>query len=126
MIYIDFEEYKELGGVLDVTAFNRNVDRACGIIDNETKNRIENMKDVPREAKVCCRDLTEYLNSNFLVNEKTLNSRSQSVDGVSESESYTIKTADDMYGDIQNILCDYLLKIKDDKGTPILYRGLNV
>lgn len=125
MIYIDFDEYSEIGGVLDLTAFNRNLDRACAIIDNATKKRIETMEEVPQQAKACCRDLIEYLNA-MAIGEKAIISKSQSVDGVSESESYANKTADDMQNDIDNILCDYLLSVNDSNGTAILYRGLNV
>ena len=121
MIYIDFEEYKEIGGVLDLTAFNRNIDRACGIIDNATHNRIEGIAEIPQRAKALCRDLVEYLVENNGV--KIVTSKSQSAGGVSESESYANKTADDVYGDIQNMLYDYLGNEKDDKGTPLLYRG---
>ena len=51
MQYLTYEEYTEIGGTLDLTAFNRNIDRACGIIDNTTHNRIEYMDDVPSEKK---------------------------------------------------------------------------
>ena len=121
MIYLTYTEYKEIGGILEETAFNRNIDRACGIIDNATHNRIECMKEVPQKVKSLCRDLLEYLAENNDV--KIVTSKSQSAGGVSESESYATKTADDVYGDIQNILYDYLGSETDDKGTPLLYRG---
>lgn len=122
MRYIEYQEYLDIGGVLDSTAFNRNIDRACGIIDNATHNRIEYMVDVPQRAKALCRDLIEYLARNDTT-EIAVTSRSQSAGGVSESESYTTKTADDVYGDIQNMVYDYLLNVTDDNGTPLLYRG---
>ena len=122
MIYLTYDEYTEIGGTLDLTAFNRNIDRACGIIDNATHNRIEGMAEVPQRAKALCRDLVEYLARNN-TNEIAVTSRSQSAGGVSESESYATKTADDVYGDIQNMIYDYLLNITDDNGTPLLYRG---
>ena len=122
MIYLTYTEYKEIGGILEETAFNRNIDRACGVIDNATHNRIDCMADVPQRAKALCRDLVEYLARNDTT-EIAVTSRSQSAGGVSESESYATKTADDVYGDIQNILYDYLGNEKDDKGTPLLYRG---
>lgn len=125
MKYIEFDEYLDMGGVLDSTAFNRILDRACAIIDNATKKRIEIMEEVPRQAKACCRDLIEYLNA-AEIGEKAIISKSQSADGVSESESYANKTADDRQNDIDNILCDYLLSVKDSNGTAVLYRGLNV
>ena len=121
MIYLTFEEYSKMGGVLDLTAFNRNIDRVCGIIDNATHNRIECMVEVPQSVKPLCRDLLEYLVQNNGV--KIVTSKSQSAGGVSESESYANKTADDIYGDIQNMLYDYLGNEKTDNGIPLLYRG---
>ena len=121
MTYLTYEEYSNMGGVLDLTAFNRNIDRACGIIDNATHNRIECMAEVPQRAKALCRDLVEYLVENN--GDKIVPSKSQSAGGVSESESYATKTADDVYGDIQNMIYDYLLNATDDNGTPLLYRG---
>ena len=122
MIYLTYDEYSAMGGICDLTAFNRNIDRACGVIDNATHNRIECMANVPRRAKALCRDLVEYLARNDTT-ETAVTSRSQSAGGVSESESYATKTADDVYGDIQNMIYDYLLSVTDDKGTPLLYRG---
>jgi hypothetical protein len=118
----DHQEYLALGGVCDATAFNRYIDRACGIIDNATHNRIECMAEVPQRAKALCRDLVEYLARNDTT-EIAVTSRSQSAGGVSESESYATKTADDIYGDIQNMIYDYLLNVTDDNGAPLLYRG---
>lgn len=123
MIYLTYEEYSNIGGALDLTAFNRNIDRACGIIDNATHNRIECMLKMPKQAKALCRDLIEYIATNGNVNEKDVSSWSESAGVVSESVSYTTKTADDIYGDIQNLLYDYLASITDDNGTPLLYRG---
>ena len=121
MIYLTYEEYSNMGGICDLTAFNRNIDRACGVIDNATHNRIDCMVEVPQRVKALCRDLVEYLVESNGV--KIVTSKSQSAGGVSESESYATKTADDVYGDIQNMLYDYLGNEKDDKGTPLLYKG---
>ena len=122
MIYLTYDEYSAMGGICDLTAFNRNIDRACGVIDNATHNRIECMADVPQRAKALCRDLVEYLARNDTT-EIAVTSRSQSAGGVSESESYATKTADDVYGDIQNMIYDYLANEKTDNGIPLLYRG---
>ena len=122
MIYLTYQEYLNIGGICDLTAFNRFSDRAFSIIDDATHNRIEYMANVPQRAKALCRDLVEYLARNNTT-EIAVTSRSQSAGGVSESESYATKTADDMYGDIQNMIYDYLLNVTDDNGTPLLYRG---
>ena len=122
MIYLTYEEYAGMGGICDVTAFNRNIDRACGIIDNATHGRIEYMAEVPQKAKALCRDLVEYLARNDTT-EIAVTSRSQSAGGVSESESYVTKTNVELQADIDNMIADYLMAETDDNGTPLLYRG---
>jgi hypothetical protein len=122
MQYLTYEEYTEIGGSLDLTAFSRHIDRACGFLRNETHRRIEKMREIPREVKLCCRDLVEYIATNPLT-EKMVSSRSQSAGSVSESESYENKTADDRLKDMQNIIYDYLASVTDDYCTPLLYRG---
>jgi hypothetical protein len=121
MQYLTYEEYVEIGGVLEVTAFNRNIDRICGVIDNATYGRFEQMTEIPRQVKACCRELVEYLSDN--ATSKTITSKSQSAGGVSESVSYANKTADDVENEIANIIFDYLGSVKTDNGTPLLYRG---
>ena len=123
MTYLTYEEYSNsLGGALDLTAFSRNIDRACGIIDNATHNRIECMAEVPQRAKALCRDLVEYL-ARYSTSDMVVSSRSQSAGGVSESESYVTKTEVELQADIDNMITDYLLAETDDNGTPLLYRG---
>lgn len=125
MQYLTYEEYKEIGGVLDEIAFIRSIDRTCGIIDSATRCRIEKMQAVPAQAKALCRDLVEYIYKNQLA-DKVISGKSQSAGGVSESESYAVKTKEDISADIDNLICDYLSDVKDDNGTPLLYRGCSV
>lgn len=122
MTYLTYEEYSNVGGVLDITAFNRSIGRVCGIIDNATHKRIECMVEIPQSVKALCRDLVEHISANS-TNEKFVTSRSQSAGGVSESESYEIKSREEMQADIDNIIADYLTAETDDNGTPLLYRG---
>ena len=122
MQYLNYGEYTEMGGTCDSVAFDRNIDRACIVIDNETRRRVEKMREIPREVKLCCRDLVEYIATNPLT-EKTVSSRSQSAGSVSESESYENKTADDRLKEMQNIVYDYLASVRDDYWMPLLYRG---
>lgn len=118
----DHQEYLALGGVCDATAFNRYIDRACGIIDNATHNRIECMAEVPQRAKALCRDLVEYLANDF-GSSKQISNHSQSAGGVSESESFVIRSTEERAGEIGDMVKDYLLNEVDDNGTPLLYRG---
>lgn len=122
MQYLTYEEYQEIGGTLDSTAFNRNIDRACAFIDANTQNRLQSVLEVSTKVKACVRDLVEYL-ANNVPSGKVVTSKSQSAGGVSESESYETKTADDANTEMLNIVYDYLATEKDDCGTPLMYRG---
>lgn len=122
MQYLTYEEYAQIGGICE-SAFLRNIDRACGVIDNATHKRIEGMKSIPSQAKALCRDLVEYFAQNSATDTPTVSSRSQSAGSVSESESYAVKNADDITNEIENIVFDYLGSVTDDNGTPLLYRG---
>ena len=122
MQYLTYEEYTEIGGTLDLTAFQRNIDRACGFVDIHTQGRLQSVLEVSQRAKACVRDLVEYLASN-MANGKAVTSKSQSAGGVSESESYATKTNDEINAEMLCIVYDYLISEKDDCGTPLMYRG---
>ena len=64
MTYLTYTEYKELGGSIDETAFNRNIDRACAMIDIRTHSRLETFEEIPQIVKVVCRDLVDYISTN--------------------------------------------------------------
>ena len=122
MQYLTYEEYLNIGGVLDSAAFKRNIDRACGFVDLHTQSRLQSVLEVSQRAKACVRDLVEYLDNN-VSSGKTITSKSQSAGGVSESESYATKTNDEINCEMLNIVYDYLATEKDDRGTPLMYRG---
>lgn len=123
MTYLEYQEYLELGGVCDATVFNRNIDRACGAIDEVTYNRIEGMTSIPRRAKALCRDLVEYFATNVSNSEQGIASHSESAGAVSESVSYVTKSAEDVKSDVGNMIYDYLGTLKNDNGIPLLYKG---
>ena len=120
MAYLTYTEYKEIGGTLDETAFNRNIDRACVMIDVRTQSRLECFEEIPQIVKVVCTDLVEYISTNTV--EKAVTSRSQSAGGVSESESYATKTAEDYSADLDRIF-EPLAVVKTKNGVSVLYRG---
>ena len=122
MQYLTYGEYLNMGGELNETAFLRNVDRACGFVDLHTQSRLQSVLEVSQRAKACVRDLVEYLASN-ISNGKAVTSKSQSAGGVSESEGYATKTNDEINCEMLNIVYDYLATEKDDRGTPLMYRG---
>lgn len=120
MIYLTYEEYLNIGGICDLTAFNHNIDRACAMIDIRTQLRLEQFEDIPSLVKIVCADLVDYISTNTV--EKSITSKSQSAGGVSESESYTVKTAEDYAADLDRIF-EPLEVIKTRNGISILYRG---
>lgn len=122
MQYLTYESYQEVGGTLDLTAFNRNIDRSCAFVDLHTQSRLQSVLEVSHRVKACVRDLVEYL-ANNVSSGKAVTSKSQSAGGVSESESYANKTTDEINAEMLCIVYDYLINEKDDYGTPLMYRG---
>ena len=122
MQYLTYEEYSQIGGICDSTAFDRNITKATAIIDTETHKRIWGMESVPEQVKALCRDLIELYERNN-TSEKIITSHSQSVGAVSESVSYATATQEDVKQSAENLVYDYLMSVDDDNGTPLLYRG---
>lgn len=121
MTYLTYEEYSNMGGALDLTAFNRNIDRASAMIDNRTQSRLECFEEIPQIVKVVCVDLVDYIANNS-VDKAVITSKSQSAGGVSESESYATKTAEDYSADLDRIF-EPLSVVKTENGISITYRG---
>ena len=121
MQYLTYEEYSEIGGTLDLTAFKRNIDRACAMIDIRTQSRLEAFDSIPQIVKMVCADLVEYIATNT-VEKPIVTSKSQSAGGVSESESYAVKTAEDFANDLDRII-EPLALVKTKNGISILYGG---
>ena len=121
MTYLTYEEYSNIGGRLDLTAFNRNIDRACAMIDNRTQSRLECFEDIPRIVKVVCRDLVDYISVNS-VEKPIVTSKSESQGPISESISYATKTAEDYSADLDRIF-EPLGLVKTKNGIQIDYRG---
>lgn len=122
MEYLSYDEYYEMGGVLEPVVFARYSTRVFSRIAQETGNRINAMADVPKEVKALCCDLIEYMYNN-LSNDKPLSSTSQSQGGASEGEAYVYIKPSEHEAQISTIINDYLAVITDDNGTPLLYRG---
>lgn len=122
MQYLTYEEYSEIGGTLDLAAFNRYIDRACGVIDMYTRNRLRCATTISHRVKACVRALVDFLDAHNSGG-KVIESRSQSAGGVSESENYATKTLEDVNNEAYSIVYDYLVMETDDCGTPLLYRG---
>ena len=85
--YLTYEEYKALGGTLDLTPFNLLEFEARRRIDGKTLNRLINVEEIPQEVKLCIFNLINTV-KNYIDNENTTqnwNVASENTDGYSIS-----------------------------------------
>lgn len=115
-MYLDEETYREWGGLLETTAFNRFSSRATGIIDTYTSNRLKSLLEVPEVVSRCMFEIIEYLGANTSGGAQ-LASHSEGAGPVTQTDTYVIKDAVTMDREIETVICDYLLP------TGLLYRG---
>ena len=117
-MYINHDEYKDMGGLLDETAFKRYSYKAGAKIKAETHDRITK----PTEAvKQCQRELID-LYSKADITQPKVNSFSH--DGV--SQTIAEPSAEEYLKKIEEIIYEYLIHEYDENGTPLLYRGVDV
>lgn len=126
MRYITYCEYKNIGGVLNEAAFNRNVDRACGVLDKYTYGRCRELSEIDIKIKALCRDLIEFLHTRNRSEEMMISSESQSAGSVSESISYNSRSVEDVEQSMVSLITEYLSTETDDVGTPLLYKGCKI
>ena len=134
-MYLTYEEYQNMGGTLDETAFNDFEFEAESSIDWYTFSRLQKMTTYPEKVKRCMYSLIKMTSqkANLLgtapeSEEGTINGTiaSQSNDGV--SVSYNVLSASEAYklasDEIGNTIKKYLDGVTDELGRKLLYRGL--
>ena len=127
--YLTYEEYKALGGTLDLTPFNLLEFEARRQIDIRTFNRLKNGENIPQEVKLCVYNLINSINefasstSNIASNG---NIASENTDGYSVSYitsnkiSEIVKSKQD---EINNIIETYLMFVVYN-GEHLMYIGV--
>ena len=60
--YLTYEEYKGLGGTLDLMPFNILEFEARNQIDLRTQNRLVNEVEIPQKVKMCDFNLIDKIN----------------------------------------------------------------
>ena len=99
--YLTYQEYKGLGGTLDLTPFNVLEFEARRRIDEPTHNRLVGCKDIPEEVKLC-----EFkIINNVLKAYEEINSRGKNSETVG---SYSVS-----YSDVQKVIEDKKAEIND-------------
>lgn len=137
-MYLSYEEYRNMGGMLDETAFSDFEYDARTYIDWYTFNRLENETEIPDKVKECMYHLIKILAlQQELLNGGTSSSGSESTAGISSiasqsndgvSVSYNVVSAKDILDDtkteIGSLIQRYLQGVRNSLGRKLLYRGL--
>lgn len=113
-MYLDYEKYKEYGGNLLNTEFDRFLFRAEKEIDILTQDRCKNLKTIPEELNRCTFELIAYLSKN------TSNGSVSSVKSFG-NDGYSITYTDDKTASqqIYDIIYTYLAN------TGLMYCGVD-
>ena len=124
--YLNYTEYKKLGGTLDQTPFNILEFNARKEIDKLTFGRLKGLDEQINEVKMCVFDLINTLESYDLNTNSSENKgiASENIDGY--SITYKSMTSEDIKtknSEISNIIEKYLSDCVLDNGIPYLYRG---
>lgn len=124
--YLNYDEYKELGGTLEEMPFNILEYKARKIVDKYTFGRLINLDTQIQEVKMCVYDLINLLNKNNTIkNSANSNSNiaSENIDGY--SVSYVNNNTEESEKQNKSIVIDYLSECKLDDGTPYCYCGVD-
>lgn len=108
--YLTYNEYKALGGKLDLTPFNLLEYDARKEIDKETLGRLINLDKQKEEVKMC---MWELINLQISIN-----------NGVDISGNVINYTSKEIKKAKSDIIMRYLLNCRLEDNTPYLYRGV--
>lgn len=122
--YLAYEEYRALGGTLDLMPFNLLEFRGRKEIDSRTQSRLKKLSSQVQEVKLCMFDLINKIN-NFTKSEaRDLSISSENIDGYSVTYNDINKEFTDVQKkEIAKTIDSYLDECKLDNGIPYLYRG---
>lgn len=108
--YLTYNEYKALGGSLDMTPFNLLEYDVRKGIDRETQGRLINLDKQKEEVKMC---MWELINLQISIN-----------NGVDISGNVINYTSKEIKKAKSDIIMRYLLNCRLEDNTPYLYRGV--
>lgn len=130
--YLTYEEYKALGGTLDLMPFNLLEFESRRQIDIRTQNRLKNIdsKDIPQEVKLCeYRMINSINNYRETTNNITSNGNvaSENTDGYSISYVTANQIQDIIKSknvELDDIIREYLIGVIVN-GQHIMYLGVD-
>ena len=123
--YLTYQEYKGLGGTLDMMPFNLLEIEARKTINKYTFNRLISLESQIQEVKLCVNELITILNIYNTDLKRNRAVSSESIDGYSVSYLGTsIELEKGKTSEIKGIVEKWLSGCKLEDGTPYLYRGV--
>lgn len=123
MVYLTYEEYKQMGGTLDDAAFFNAERKARQLINaqasGQTGERIGKLTELPQAVKDCIFDLISLFSS---YRSAQISSESQTQGGISESVSYVTKTNEQLAAEADDIIFN---SFYGGGVGGLLYRGMH-
>ena len=124
--YLTYSEYVEYGGAASDTEFTMLEFRARKRIDHLTACRVQKMKSVPKDVKLCMVSIIEIDRKAGV--EAQINNpvvTSFNTDGYSETYGKALGAADAEKA-VSAAIKSMLWGVTDSGGVPLLYRGVEV
>ena len=125
--YLTYEEYKALGGTLDLSPFNLLEFESRRRIDIRTFNRLKNVENIPQEVKICVYKLINSMSSyDESLNNIASNVASENTDGYSVSYVTSAQKVDiinSKSAELEDIIRECLLGVVVN-GEHLLYCGV--
>ena len=119
--YLTYEDYKALGGTLDLMPFNLLEIEARKRIDINTKNRLKNEDKIPNEVKVCMYNLIGTLET--YTNKQNRNIESESVGEYSVNYGGNVKEIiQNKSAELDDIILNDLYGVIVN-GEHVIYKG---
>ena len=125
--YLTYNEYKALGGNLDITPFNLLEYEARRIIDSRTLQRLKEIEIIPQEVKMCMFSLINTINSYANKSQTSKNISSESVGSYSVSYATGTQiqeTINSKNAELTDIVLTYLTGVIVN-GQHVVYLGVN-
>ena len=125
--YLTYDEYKALGGNLDITPFNLLEFEARRIIDNRTLQRLKEIEIIPQEVKMCMFSLINTINNYANQGQTSKNISSESVGSYSVSYitgTQIQETINSKNAELTYIVLTYLTGVIVN-GEHLVYLGVN-
>lgn len=137
-MYLTYDDYIQMGGTLDETAFIDLEFEAQAIVDWWTLNRLENETEYPEKVKMCIYKLIKLIHDKQLAQAVNTSNTTdggvavnagilrQSNDGV--TTDYNVLSVydviDNSKDEIEHTVRMYLNGVRNSLGRKLLYRGI--